>query len=147
MADVKGVRGTRPPGPNSFNFMQFLGKFGKIVCWRPLEIWSPHLREILDPPLAKHVLGDTRPHAKLAGTFSHLLMMEEISVPWNGNSVNAVNSGHQKNYRSIVWGQFKDPVSHLCLAGAFVASLSLTHEATGSKPLMIDIFAELSGNI
>ena len=27
----------RPPsrGPNSFNFMQFLGKFGKIVCWRP----------------------------------------------------------------------------------------------------------------
>ena len=27
---------TRPPGgPNSFNFMQFLGNFGKIVCWRP----------------------------------------------------------------------------------------------------------------
>ena len=24
-----------PWGPNSFNFMQFLGKFGKIVCWRP----------------------------------------------------------------------------------------------------------------
>ena len=28
MADLRG-------GPNSFNFMQFLGKFGKIVCWRP----------------------------------------------------------------------------------------------------------------
>ena len=27
---------SRPPGgPNSFNFMQFLGKFDKIVCWRP----------------------------------------------------------------------------------------------------------------
>ena len=29
---------TRAPpsgGPNSFNFMQFLGNFGKIVCWRP----------------------------------------------------------------------------------------------------------------
>ena len=39
----------RPPGgPNSFNFMQFLGKFGKIVCWRPL------LRETLDPPLILH---------------------------------------------------------------------------------------------
>ena len=26
----------RPPrGPNSFNFMQFLGTFGKIICWRP----------------------------------------------------------------------------------------------------------------
>ena len=23
------------PGPNSFNFMQNLGKFGKIVCWGP----------------------------------------------------------------------------------------------------------------
>ena len=42
----------RPPGsPNSFNFMQFLGKFGKIVCWRPLESWRPLLGEILDPPL------------------------------------------------------------------------------------------------
>ena len=26
---------TPPPGPDSFNFMQFLGKFGKIVCWSP----------------------------------------------------------------------------------------------------------------
>ena len=24
-----------PQGPNPFNFMQFLVKFGKIVCWRP----------------------------------------------------------------------------------------------------------------
>ena len=30
-------RDARPPGgPNSFKFMQFWGKFGKIVCWRPL---------------------------------------------------------------------------------------------------------------
>ena len=41
-----------PRGPNSFNFMQFLGKFGKIVCWRPPECWRPLLGEILDPPLA-----------------------------------------------------------------------------------------------
>ena len=32
--------------------MQFLGKFGKIVCWPlPLESWRPLLGEILDPPL------------------------------------------------------------------------------------------------
>ena len=31
-------------GPNSFNFMQFLGKFGKIVCWRPPP------RELVPPP-------------------------------------------------------------------------------------------------
>ena len=39
------------PRPNSFNFMQFLGKFRKIVCWRPWEGWRPHLGEILDPSL------------------------------------------------------------------------------------------------
>ena len=43
---------TPPPGPNSFNFMQFLGKFGKIKCWRPPpESWRPLHGEILDPPL------------------------------------------------------------------------------------------------
>ena len=31
------------PIPNSFNFLQFLGKFDNIVC--------PHLREMLDLPL------------------------------------------------------------------------------------------------
>ena len=36
-ADLRGARGMPPSpgGPNSFNFMQFLGNFGKIVCWRP----------------------------------------------------------------------------------------------------------------
>ena len=39
-------------GPNSFNFMQFLRKFGKIVCWRPPTPRNlrPLLGEILDPP-------------------------------------------------------------------------------------------------
>ena len=33
----RGVSDTcAPGGPNSFNFMQFWGKFGKIVCWCPL---------------------------------------------------------------------------------------------------------------
>ena len=31
-----GAGGAHLPGcPNSFDFMQFLGQFGKIVCWRP----------------------------------------------------------------------------------------------------------------
>ena len=47
-----GARPSLPPGgPNSFNFMQFLGKYGKIVCWRPPGSWRPLLGEILDPPL------------------------------------------------------------------------------------------------
>ena len=40
-----------PRDPNSFNFMHFLGKFGKIVRWHPPESWRPLLGEILDPPL------------------------------------------------------------------------------------------------
>ena len=40
-----------PGGPNSFNFMQFLGKFDKFVCWRPPGSWHPLLGEIPDPPL------------------------------------------------------------------------------------------------
>ena len=31
------------------------------------------------------------------------------------------------------WGQFKDPVSHMCLAGAVVASWSLMQEMAGSS--------------
>ena len=48
-----GREGCVPPpgGPNSFNFMQFFGKFGNFVCWCPL------LGEILDPPLYYHPLN------------------------------------------------------------------------------------------
>ena len=34
VADLVGARDA-PRGPNSFNFMQLLGKFGKIVCCPP----------------------------------------------------------------------------------------------------------------
>ena len=40
------------------------------------------------------------------------------------------------------WGQFKDPVSHMCLAGAVVASWSLMQEMAGSSlfTVMTNIF-------
>ena len=42
VADLGGARGTRiPPGPNSFNFMHVLGKFGKIICWCPRRLAPP----------------------------------------------------------------------------------------------------------
>ena len=40
------------------------------------------------------------------------------------------------------WAQFKDPVSHVCLAGDVVAPRSLTQEVAGSSP-----FIEFSENI
>ena len=56
---IGGSRGGRegrtpPPGrPNSFDFMQFSGKFG--VFTPPLEGSRPPLGKILDPPLIGHV--------------------------------------------------------------------------------------------
>ena len=35
------------------------------------------------------------------------------------------------------WGHFKDPVSHMCLAGAVVASWSLTLEVAGLNPFIV----------
>ena len=53
----------RPPPPtvqNFLDFMQFFGKFDKIICWRPPpEGWRPLLQGILDPPLpeqSKYIL-------------------------------------------------------------------------------------------
>ena len=40
------------------------------------------------------------------------------------------------------WAQFKDPVSHMCLAGSVVASWSLRQEMAGLSPftVMTNIF-------
>ena len=38
------------------------------------------------------------------------------------------------------WGQFKDPVSHMCLAGIVAAIWSLTQELVDLSPLMQNIF-------
>ena len=35
------------------------------------------------------------------------------------------------------WGQFKEPVSHMCLAGTVVTSWSLTQEIVGLSPFSI----------
>ena len=51
------------------------------------------------------------------------------------------------------WTEFKDPVSHVCLAGAVVASWSLTQEVAGSSTftvmtnIFVTEFSEFSENI
>ena len=46
------------------------------------------------------------------------------------------------------WAQFKDPVSHMCLAGTVVVSWSLTQEVASSNPfiVMTNIFSLNSEN-
>ena len=49
-----GVRPLRPPAQHFFIFMQFLGKIGQIIGWRPPPSvwgWRPLLWGILDLPL------------------------------------------------------------------------------------------------
>ena len=64
----KGGRKGRAPPPldqNFFIFMQFSGKIGQIIGWRPPWGWRTLLWEILDPPLILtlkkfYVINDTR---------------------------------------------------------------------------------------
>ena len=60
-------------------------------------------------------------------------MIQTLEFSLNGAEL-SVNSGNQINHWSMNWGQFKDPVSHMCLAGAVVASWLLTQEVSGSNP-------------
>ena len=51
------------------------------------------------------------------------------------------------------WAQFKDPASHMCLAGTVLASWSLTQEIAGSSPftvmtnIFVTVFAEFSETV
>ena len=38
VADLRGGAGDAPPVQNFFIFMQFLGKIGQIIGWRPLPL-------------------------------------------------------------------------------------------------------------
>ena len=52
VADLRGGARDAPLAQNFFIFMQFSGKIGQIIGWRPpLWAWRPLLWEILDPPL------------------------------------------------------------------------------------------------
>ena len=48
------------------------------------------------------------------------------------------------NHWSMKWDQFKDPISHLCLAGSVVASWSLRQEVAGSNPFHDKYFWSLN---
>ena len=68
LADIRGGAPSSPWGPNSFNFMQFLGKFAKIVYWRlPWRVGAP-------------------PHGtpgSATGSLKHMEVRRPMSRPWN----------------------------------------------------------------
>ena len=61
--------------------MQFLGKFGKIICWHPPEGWRSHLGEILDPLL---VCSDLEPGLTTHNLFAHWVPCL-ITLLWSGS--------------------------------------------------------------
>ena len=86
MADL---RGALPGGPNSFNFMQFLGKYEKIVCCRAPGSWRPLLGEILDPPLVKKLsMANLCPPywiPVLATFLSCCVLFSQLKEPFGGS--------------------------------------------------------------
>ena len=68
-------------------------------------------------------------------TYNNMSSSDVVSLEFflNGAelSLNSVNSEKLINHWSMNWAQFKDPISHMCLAGAVVAAWSLTQEAAG----------------
>ena len=77
------------------------------------------------------VLADV--HSRRTYNCPWLRLMCQWSFLLNGAelSLNSVNSGNLINHRSMNWAHFQDPVSHMCLAGAVVASWCLIQEVAG----------------
>ena len=64
------------------------------------------------------------------------------------NIYETMNSGNLINHCSMNWAKFKDPVSHMCLAGAVVACWSLTQELQVRIILLcINFVSQFSENI
>ena len=96
------ARDAPPPGPNSFNFMQFWGKFGKIVCWRPLGSWRPLLGEILGPPLVinRYKSGANMVQFVFFANNANLIIANEIYWhPWQVVLMNGFSIGGYKGFR------------------------------------------------
>ena len=66
-----------------------------------------------------------------------ILQIMEFFINGVELKLNSANSQNLINHWSMDWAQFKDPVSHMCLAGIVVASWSLTKEVVGLSPFTI----------
>ena len=102
VADLRGREERAPPPLQAqilSNFMQFSGKYGKIVCWRPPGSWYP-LLGALDPPLCKaHFLCSAGDKAK-PWQLGARIVLKTIAL-WNfycssSSSINAFTKSTMK---------------------------------------------------
>ena len=71
-------------GPNSLNFMQFLGKCGKIVCWRPAGELAPPPRGNLGSATVTAVTFGT--HPPLEKWKEWIRILHPYSIHWARHS-------------------------------------------------------------
>ena len=77
------IQGGHPPTVQNFlNFMQFIGKFGKIVCWYPPRGLAPPptILRILDPPLVNLRCEYNLMHKEWTRNLSSMFEMEKKYV-------------------------------------------------------------------
>ena len=61
-----------------------------------------------------------------------------LEVSLNGTEIQWISELRQSEV--WIWAEFKDPLSHTCLAGTVVAFWSLTQEVAGSNPFDDEYF-------
>ena len=95
-----------------------------FYVWTKLNAYYPSISVKFCLCLLMLILVLADVHSRRTYNCPWLRLMCQWSFFLNGAelSLNSVNSGNLMNHRSMNWAQFKDPVSHMCLAGAVVAS-------------------------
>ena len=79
--------------------------------------------------------------------------MDTVILQFSLNGTGIHQTGNLINHSSMNWGQIKDPVAHMCLVGAVVASWLLTQEVADSNPstemtsILVTEFNEIIENI
>ena len=83
-------------------------------------------------------------------TLTKELKHNGVFLKWNRNSLNSTNSRKLINHPSMNWAQFKDPVSHMHLAGSTLVSYTRGSWVAGLNPftvitnIFVTEFAEFS---
>ena len=86
--------------------------------WRPFVVYSKNKYRSINYVLSSTCTRDKQ-HSGVFPKWSRMF------------TFNSVNSGNLIKHSSMNWAEFKDPLSHVCLAGTVVASWSLTQEVAG----------------
>ena len=98
-------------------------------CWRIISFYE--WRSNVDAE--KHLFE------KLFKLMSEKLINKGVFPKWSRTFTEFSEFREIDNHWSMNWAWFKDPVSHMCLAGTVEASWSLTQEVAGSSPFTVMI--------